>query len=300
MPQINRLAHALPAIITWFEASPTKVFRQKDLSDLFHNKRLSWVPSGLGLMGFIAFLVARSELRCVKLQFSYRPETLYSWGRVSPYVLAVNAKPGAYISHGSALYLHGLTKSPQKVLYANQEQRPLKPATDPPTQQSIDIAFRRPQRLTTNVAKLGRRNLVMLNGKHTGRLGVIELRDDAGRPVPVTGLEQSLIDACVRPAYAGGPTAILNAFRKAAPWIAVGELAAMLKTLAYVYPYDQAIGFYLERTRYFDAAALAPFRERPFVLDFYLDYAMKDTEYCPTWRVHFPRELDIRRSTTGT
>lgn len=153
------------------------------------------------------------------------------------------------------------------------------------------MAFRRRQRVTKNIAKLGKLRIIMLNGKHTGQLGVTEMRDEAGRAFSITGLERTLIDACVRPAYAGGPVAVLEAFCRAAPRLSPERLASTLRELEYVYPYEQAIGFYLERTGHFTSAVLDQFRQRPLTFDFYLDYAMKSKEYSPKWRVHFPPGL---------
>jgi len=59
--------------------------------------------------------------------------------------------------------------------------------------------------------------------------------------------------------------------------------------MRYVYPYHQAIGFYLEKSEGYSSSALERFRDRyDFEYDFYLAYGMKDTRYDKRWRLHVP------------
>ena len=70
--------------------------------------------------------------------------------------------------------------------------------------------------MTKNIAAMGDYRLCLINGKHTGQLGVVSMKDDAGVEFRVTGLERTLIDITVRPYYAGGVGEVLEAFRRAA------------------------------------------------------------------------------------
>ena len=58
-------------------------------------------------------------------------------------------------------------------------------------------------------------DIVQLSGKATDQLGVETITARGLPPLPVTNLERSLIDAVVRPVYAGGPKTLLQAFRAA-------------------------------------------------------------------------------------
>jgi predicted transcriptional regulator of viral defense system len=136
--------------------------------------------------------------------------------------------------------------------------------------------------------------ICMLNGMHTGQLGVISMESDYDGSGParvrVTNLERTLIDIAVRPFYAGGVTEVLTAFERAQGKASANRLVALLRRLNYVYPYHQAIGFYMERAGYSDTA-LGLLRELPRNFDFYLTNQMRETDYVSQWRLHVPKGL---------
>jgi len=95
----------------------------------------------------------------------------------------------------------------------------------------------------------------------------------------------------VRPVYAGGRSlAILKAFRKAKEKVEVGTLVSTLRMLQFVYPYHQAIGFYMESAGYM-LEQIEPLRRPGIQFDFYLAHEMHDPAYDARWRVHYPNEL---------
>ncbi len=71
---------------------------------------------------FIKWIVDKTELRMIRLAFETRPEIRYTWGKVSVYDLALSLKSEAYLSHQTAIYLHGLTDFQPNNVYVNSEQ----------------------------------------------------------------------------------------------------------------------------------------------------------------------------------
>jgi len=287
----SRLAQAANRIFRELDGLDHPVLRQTDLRRLLNLHRGAWhLPEGFRWAQFIEFLIDKGRLRQIVLEFPYRPETLYVWGDVGPLVIAASAKPKAYLCHHTAMTLHKLGSSATRVLYVNCEQKGDGRWDDDLRQAAIDSAFRRPQRLTKYRAKFDRHQLVVINGKQTGDLGVISMKDEKGCSVRVTGIERTLIDISVRPAYAGGPKQILKAFRAARGRCSTTTLSKTLEQMDFAYPYHQTIGFYLERAGYSEAD-LAPFRAQPKIHDFYLDYGMTKTTYSHSWHLYVPEML---------
>ena len=102
--------------------------------------------------------------------------------------------------------------------------------------------------------------------------------------------DRTLVDVVVRPDYAGGPKEILKAHRRAIEKVSVDEIVATLKHLDYVYPYHQAIGFYLERAGV-PAEKLQPLKTLGLNFDFYLGYGLENPAYDARWCVFIPRDL---------
>ena len=65
----------------------------------------------------------------------------------------------------------------------------------------------------------------------------------------------------------------------------------MLKSLDYVYPYHQAIGFYLDNTGQFLRSDLDQLRELGINFKFYLCNQLENSNYSSKWQVYYPNNL---------
>ncbi len=288
----ERIRIAKPDIVRLFERQSSKILTRTEIERVFETNREFWrLRRTMRVEEFIEFLLAKTRLQKVILDFPNRRVVRYTWGERPLYELLMIVHPSCYFSHYTAVYFHGLTEQLPKTVYVNQEQRAKPSSQAGLTQDRIDAAFRRPTRLSNNFTEYENRRIYLLSGKHTGNLGVIEAEGPDGEALHVTGVERTLIDITVRPEYAGGVFEVLKAYRLAKPQVSVNKLAATLKKLDYVYPYHQAVGFYLERAGVYKESSIALLSKLEFQYDFYLMHQIRDKAYSEKWRLYFPKGL---------
>lgn len=292
MGRTSRLQIARADIIKAFEAAPRRVFWGGDIGEILEQNRAFWrLSSHTGLVKFIEFLIEKGDLHVkeiVPVNHDISKIYRYIWGEASPFEVALSLKRDAYLCHGTAIAVHGLNDQIPQRMYLNKEQSP-KPGSGRLTQAGIDRAFANKQRETRLIYRFDETEVAIVWGKNTGNLEVIDM-NYGGANLRVTSIERTLIDIAVRPAYAGGPLQVLAAYRGAIEKASVGVLIATLRKLEYIYPFHQAIGFYMERAGY-PESKYARLKELGLEFDFYLSYGVKDPEYVPNWRLYIPRGL---------
>ncbi|MBC8327523.1 MAG: hypothetical protein ISR76_01635 [Planctomycetes bacterium] len=242
---------------------------------------------------FLDHLLAEGSLTEVQVQSegNYSPFRRCVTNEASPIDLALSLRARSFLSHSTAVFAHGLTDRLPRTIYVNAEQSKKPKPVGSLTQEALDKAFRAKQRISRFVFIYQQYRIVILSGKHTGRQGVEEMTvAPGGARHAVSNLERTLIEITVRPAYGGGVQEVLKAYRSAASRCSVPKLLSMLRHFDYVYPYHQAIGFYLERAGV-ASEKLRPLRQLGRQWDFYLAHGMKDPEHDSDWRLFFPKGL---------
>ena len=288
MANKSRFIIAESSIKAFFSKGPQKVFSKEDIRRIFEERRGLWnLPISYSLDKFIEQLVKREVLKNEQINFAghYGMKERYVAGDQSIFKFATSLQPKSYLSHHSAVFLHGLTNQVPKNIYITFEQAKKRHIDRELEQDAIDGAFAHPQRKASSKAIRDGYTLIMLNGMFTNRLGVTTIDD-----IPVTNLERTLIDITVRPNYAGGVDAVLETYRNALPLLSMNKLIATLESLNYIYPYHQAIGFYLEKAGY-EGKKLEELRNKAMEFDFYLTYEMKEKKYSKQWKLYYPKEM---------
>ncbi len=290
MGRLTRLALAKSDIVKTFAQNRQTVFRRKDIAEIVDKNRDFWrLAHSMNLSAFINFMLDKTKLKKYVFQFSHRKETLYAWGDVSLYKIIQSIKPNSFFSHYTAIFFHDLTEQSPKTIYLNQEQPPKKNKPDHLEQKDIDKAFGSKVRVSNNIAVFQDYKIVLLSGKYTNRTGVDYFTFEDNEKIDITNLERTLIDATIRPVYSGGIYEVLKAYEMASDRVSVNRLAALLKKIDYIYPYHQAIGFYLERSESYTESQISLFRKFEINYDFYLVHNMKEMEYSKKWRLFYPK-----------
>lgn len=289
----SRLQIAKSDIVKLFDSLPHRAFWPSDLAKILSDNREFWrLAKSTGSSDFIKFLTQSADMRMQVLTPVNHPDTpevvRFIWKSASDYEVALSLKRGAYLSHATAMFIHHLTDQIPFRIYVNSEQSP-KPSSGTLTQQGIHNAFARKQRESTFIFKFDSKEALLLWGKNTGRLEVAEMEYQGGT-ISTTKLERTLIDIAVRPSYAGGVFQVLEAYRRAKDQVSTGVLVATLKKLAYIYPYHQAIGFYMQRAGYSEAQ-YSRLKSLGLNYDFYLTYDLREKDFDSEWRLYFPKGM---------
>ena len=287
----DRLAISKEDIESLFDGMEQKCFDLKAITKILDEKRTYWRLDNVSRFKFIDFLIEKAKLNKVIFEFPNRSVARYTWGDVSKYKLMLSLKPKSFFSHYSAMYFNNLTNQVPKTIYLNHEQTPKPRPKGKLTQEKIDFAFQCKTRLSNTVVKYNDTNIRVLNSMHTGDLGVTEIETADGFTIRLTNIERTLIDITVRPEYSGGPVEALSAFKNAAEKVSINKLVSMLKKINYVYPYHQAIGFYLEKSEAYRESQINLLSKIKIKHKFYLMHQIKQPKYSSRWKLFFPEGL---------
>lgn len=284
---------ALPQIEEYFADLEEKAFTTNDLATIFEGNRLQWkIAAYRTSKDFIRFLRDKDVLQVKKLkhQSSGSIRTVLSKKDSTYYDIGLTIKKEGYLSNYTAMVLHELTVQIPKTVYVSYMKNEGVSSYDPGevklTQGSIDAAFSKPQRLTSDVYKSeadGYKLYFIQKGYTSHEVGV-----ETKETLRFTDLERTLLDITVRPAYSGGVFQVLEAYNAAKNKIDPGKLLNYLNELNYIYPYHQLVGFYLDRAGY-SKSVLELFQSKTSEYDFYLTYNISNKEYDVKWKIYYPK-----------
>jgi len=285
----TRFQIAKKDITNYFEDNHTRIYTYDDISAILNNNKKFWrLPVSIQISAFTDLLVKNTKLQRCSFEFPARTIHRLTWGNVDVYDLVFSLEKEAYFSHYTALFMQGLTDQIPKKIYLTHEQPKKETKESNLLQSDINNAFSKAQRTSKNIARFKEYNICLLNGQFTDKLGVSEVETEKTNRF-VTGLERTLIDITVRPVYSGGINEVLTAFSRASKIVSVNKLAAMLKKLNYVYPYHQAIGFYMRKTGMYTDQQLQLLKKFEYSYDFYLTHQMEDPDYSEEWKLYYPK-----------
>lgn len=289
--QPAKIVVAYPKIRADYDSLRQRVYSRTELLRVMYARQESWqLAKNTTTDRFISFLLQQGDLKEITITDEKYGRSVhrYIWREATQFEIATSVKRGSYLSHGTAVFLHGLTEQVPTTIYVNKEQSEKPRPQGVLSQDGLQVAFSRPQRVSNYILKYQDWQIMLLSGKQTANLEVGSMADAYGMPLAVTKLERTLIDIAVRPNYAGGVYQVLEAFRSAKDRISTGVLVATLKKLDYIYPYHQAIGFYMQRAG-FEPAKLDRIRALGLQFDFYLAHGLREHEYVPEWRLFVPK-----------
>jgi hypothetical protein len=293
MGRISSFEISKERIKRFFDREPSNVFSVEQLNTIFEENRIKWrLAKSMTSEQFLDALVKHADFANVKLEFRNLYVNNFFYKKITVLSYISNITKRSYLSHYTSLSWHGLTEQIPKVIYVTHELSKKYSAEVDLIQENIDNAFRKEQRMSENSALFGDYKIILLEGKYSNNLGVEtdnNLKD--GISTRVTNLERTLIDIVVRPNYAGGVYEVIKAYRQASGKVSINKLVSILIKLEYIYPYHQAIGFYLEKSGAYKDSVIQLLNRFEKKYDFYLTYNMKEMNYSEKWKLFYPKDL---------
>lgn len=293
MGRKHLLESALSEITYFFDSLDTWAFTTTAFDKLVFQHSFKWkMPSKKGGKYLFTYLEKKGLMFSHEITTSDNSiRTIYSWRTQDEYSVISGLHKNAYFGFYTALHLHGLTLQIPKTIYLNAEHSPPWSNSNDHnnlTQESIDSAFSGEQRKSRNTFSFHDKRIILTTGKHTNRLGVVK-HFSSTQHYHITDIERTLIDCIVRPVYAGGVTEVMEAFRQAKSKLNVPKLLTYLNEMNFIYPYHQALGFYLENAG-FNEAILAQIKyDTQF--KFYLTYNIRNKRFSDRWNLYYPAGL---------
>lgn len=288
----NQLDKCFGVIEDFFDAIEFQSFSEGKFQEIFYQNRYSWdVPNNKSIKHLLAYLINRNVLfENVFSDASNENKLIYSWKTKDELTVISGLKSGSYFTHYSALYLHQLSLQIPKIVYLNFEHTSTRASSEGAflTQASIDKAFTGSQRKSSLSYSYFDKKIIITNGMYTNKLGLIK-RKNSEQCFEYTDIERTLIDISVRPVYAGGVFEVIEAYRLAKSKLNVAKMADYLKELDFIYPYNQVIGFYLEKAGY-NENDMAYFQKK-IVFNFYLTYDIRNKEFSEKWKLFYPKGI---------
>ncbi|MCA9308724.1 hypothetical protein KC980_04375 [candidate division WWE3 bacterium] len=289
MRRKNRFTDISQEVSDLINTQSEKAFTEKRLITMFESKKSDWnLLNAISGNDFINFLLAEKVLKRKDfINENGRVKSLYHLPVISDYSVYTGFKRNSYFTHYTAMWLNNLTLQIPKTVYLNHEHYGKAIGTQL-SQEKIDDAFSKTQRRSNRFYQGGGIKVVILNGQYTGKLGV-EYRQTDDEYFAYSNIERTLIDISIRPGYAGGVFEVLNAFKLAKSRVDLKRLDEYLRKLDFTYPYNQIIGFYLEKAGYDKGKQVLFENEKKF--RFYLTYNIKQKEFSRKWNLWYPKGM---------
>jgi predicted transcriptional regulator of viral defense system len=261
--------------------------------------------SEFSLGAFIDNLTESKILKKKELSFLQHKYLVYTKeGKADIYELVGKASERGYFSHLSAVYLHDMTVQVPRTVYLSIEQPRLRDEdSNRITQNIIDDSFFKETKLSSAFVKMmlhkKQWTVCQIYGtayyheKETNSLETFKYKN--GTELRRTSPERTLIDIAIRPEYSGGLEIVREAYQNAQHMVSINRLGAILMSMKTVYPYHQAIGFWMEISGNYSDAQMGIMKRIPQEHDFYLIHGhnKEDMKYNKSWRIYYPSYLEI-------
>lgn len=297
MPRLSSLVLAKNKIEHYFDLTKKHVFSNQEINDTLYRYGSQWnLAMSINSNKFIAFLISNSHMSSTTLA----NRKFFLWREKSYnnliYELALSLKPNSYLSHYTAMFFNNLTEQIPKTIYVTYERKNmLHNRNTKLTQKKIDIAFEKDERISNAIILYKDYKIILISSLRNDHIGVNTYYLEDKTTISITNIERTLIDITVRPNYSGGVIEVASAYKAAIKTAQIIKLKNYLNKINYTYPFEQAIGFYLEnaglpekRLCYIDKICQKKYK-------FYLCKKIINPYFSSRWQIYYPSSFNDKK-----
>jgi predicted transcriptional regulator of viral defense system len=270
-----------------------KSFSKHELMEIFRENIDNWeLKENSRFDNFLRILKRRKILIESIIKKDDKEKIIYSYKYPTIFEVAMSIEKNSYLSHYSAVFINQLTEQIPKTIYVNKERGFNNKENDEKIDdEKVKNAFNKEPRVSKNIYTFDDKKIVLLNCMDTNKIGVRYVKYENSM-IETTNLERTLIDCVVRPFYVGGIEEVIKYFINAKNLVSINLIIEYLNKIDYIYPYHQAVGFYLDIASYSEKN-IEKLKKINIYNDFYLTNFKSESElaYVKKWKIYVPKYL---------
>jgi len=293
MGRPTKLSVAIPIMRKWFENQEQPHFNIKELRSIFINMKQEWdLAYHTKSKEWLQALMENGILKEQSVDFPNKSYRLYAKIDSSVYEKVSHLSPSSYISHYTAMFLHGLTEQVPRDIYINFPQKKHGGRVYL-NQEQIQESYLKPFKRSQKIAVFEDMWLIALNGKDSDIKPCYLMEHDYFGRIRIASLEKTMIDIAVRPEYSGGVDEVLKAYKSAAGDVSISRLRALLESHSFAYPYHQPIGWYMSKSGLYKDSSIRLIKSMGTGLRFFLRKGqdLEDSYLDEEWNLFVPKGI---------
>ena len=259
-----------------------KIYSQKELNTiLIQLKQRGLVAQDISSRLFFEKLQTKLNIKTHSIVSDKINKVRYTFYDISMYDFVASFENNSFFSMSTSLNIQGLSTCRDDFVFYAKELSEKHINKNAIQQESIDEAYRRNYRYTSNIAKIKNKNIVYLMPKYTDRFEIINYKGH-----DVSSVNRAFVEMVVNVQYYKTFDEVIKCFKPFKNKIDINLVFEVIVVFDFVYPYFQLIGYALEKIG-FTKKELLPFKQKVSYLRFYTEKNRENYYFDKYWNIYF-------------
>lgn len=244
-------------------------------------KEQQLIASSMNLQGFVEYLVGNKYLFFTTITIGRRQYTRYRRKEAFDiFDFLGSFEPNGFFSMSTALNLQGFCSYRTDLIFYSNEQK-TKLQEPNLSQEAINIAFKKSYRITSNIAEFEDKHIILLQPKNTNNFEIINHRD-----YRVSSINRAFVEMLVNIQFFKNIETFMDIFKPIKNELSINTISEILEHIDYIYPYNQSIGFILEKIG-FHKKELSIFKNSKAQYRFYIEKGKENYAFDNFWNIYY-------------